>query len=61
MNDTCDDINFNHLTKLMLLHYLVKVETLKKMHVNTSLAFNVVTIEQSNASNCNDSFHKMFQ
>ena len=29
MNDTCDGMNFTHLTQLMLLHYLVKVETVK--------------------------------
>jgi len=40
MNDTCEGMNFTHLTKLMLLHYLVKVKTLK-MHVNTTSAFNV--------------------
>jgi len=27
-NDTCDIINFTHLTWLVLLHYLVKVKTL---------------------------------
>ena len=39
-NSTYEDMNFTHLTWLMLLHYLVKVETLK-MHVNTNSAFNV--------------------
>jgi len=39
-NSTCDGINFTHLASLMLLHYLVKVET-PKMHVNTNSAFNV--------------------
>ena len=39
-NSTCDGMNFTHLTWLMLLHYLVKVETLK-MNVNTNSAFNV--------------------
>jgi len=29
MNGTRDGINFTHLTYLMLLHYLVKVKTLK--------------------------------
>jgi len=29
MNVTCDIMNFIHLTWLMLLHYLVTVETLK--------------------------------
>jgi len=37
MNDTCD---VTHLTKLILLHYLVKVET-PKVHVNTTSALNV--------------------
>jgi len=39
MNVTCEGMNFTHLTHLMLLHYLVKVET-PKMHVNTTSAFN---------------------
>ena len=38
-NSTCDGMNFTHLTWLVLLHYLVKVET-PKMHVNTNSAFN---------------------
>jgi len=29
MNDTCDGMNFTHLTKLVLLHYLVKLRTVK--------------------------------
>jgi len=29
MNVTCDIMNFTHLSWLVLLHYLVKVETLK--------------------------------
>ena len=29
MNDTCDGMNLAHLTYLMLLHYLAKVETVK--------------------------------
>jgi len=33
-------MNFTHLTWLMLLHYLVKVEA-PKMHVNTNSVFNV--------------------
>jgi len=33
-NGTCDSVNFDQLAWLMLLHYLVKVET-PKMHVNT--------------------------
>ena len=39
-NSTCDGMNFTHLTWLMLLHYLVKVET-QKMQVNTNSVFNV--------------------
>jgi len=39
-NSTCDDMNFTHLTWLMLLRYLVQVET-QKVHVNTNSAFNV--------------------
>jgi len=38
-NCTYEGMNFIHLTSLMLLHYLVKVET-PKMHVNTNSAFN---------------------
>jgi len=33
-------MNLAHITRLMLLHYLVKVKT-PKMHVNTNSAFNV--------------------
>jgi len=29
INDTCDIMNFTHLTWLVLLHYFVKVKTLK--------------------------------
>jgi len=39
-NSICDGMNFTHLTSLMLLHYLVKVET-SKMHVNTNSPVNV--------------------
>jgi len=39
-NNTCDGMNFTHLTLLTLLQYLVKVET-STMHVNTNSAFNV--------------------
>jgi len=38
-NIICDDMKFTHLAWLVLLHYLVKVET-PKMHVNTTSAFN---------------------
>jgi len=41
-NCTCEGVNFTHLTRLMLLHYLVKSET-PKMHVNTYSAFTVNT------------------
>ena len=40
MNDTCDGVNFTNLTYLLLLPYLVKVETPKK-HVKTTSVFNV--------------------
>ena len=33
-------MNFTHLISLMLLHYHVKIETLK-MHANTNSAFNI--------------------
>jgi len=39
-NCTCDGMNFAHLTWLMILHYLVKLEA-SKMHLNTNSAFNV--------------------
>ena len=39
MNGTCD-VHFTHLTYLILLHYLVKVET-PKVFVNANSAFNV--------------------
>jgi len=40
MNDTCEGMNFTHLTYTVLLHYLVKVKK-PKMYANTSSAFNV--------------------
>jgi len=40
VNDTCKGMNFTHLTQLLLLHYLVKLDT-PKMHVNTTSASNV--------------------
>ena len=40
MNGTHKNVNFAHLAQLILLHYLVKFETLK-MYVNTNLAFDV--------------------
>jgi len=39
-NITCVGMNFTHVTWLMLLHHLVKVET-PKMHVNPNSSFNV--------------------
>jgi len=39
-NCTCEGMNFIHLTGLMLLHALAKVET-PKMHVNTNPAFKL--------------------
>jgi len=39
MNNTCEGMNFTHLTKIMLLHYLVKVEK-PKMYMNTTSAFS---------------------
>jgi len=39
MNGMNKDVNSAHLALLMLLHYLVKFETLQ-MHVNTNLDFN---------------------
>ena len=60
INDTCGDMNFTHLTKLMLLHYLAKLKT-PKTPVNTNLAFNVTTKNQpSFVSNCAYSFIKCF-
>jgi len=47
----------NHLTQLLLLHYLVKVET-PEMHVNKTLAFNVNYKKLLHASNFIDSFIK---
>jgi len=40
-NCTYDVMNLIHLTWLVLLDYLVKVET-PKMHVNTNSAFKVI-------------------
>jgi len=55
-NVTCDGMNFTHLTWLMLLLYLVKVET-PKMHVNINLSLNA-TKWLANAPNYIDSFIK---
>ena len=43
-NCTCDGMKLTHFTSLVLLHYLVKVET-PKMHSNTNSAFNVNNYE----------------
>jgi len=40
MDRTCEGMNFAHLTKLLLLHYLVTFEILK-IHMKTNSAFNV--------------------
>jgi len=57
-NCTCDSMNFSHLTWLMLLHYLVKVET-PKMYANTNSAFNInYEIAVKNAPYYIDSFTK---
>jgi len=58
-NDTYDGMNFTHLTSLMLLHYLVKVEKLK-MHVNTPSAFNVNYKIAITCIKLHWQFHKMF-
>jgi len=42
-----------------LLHYLVKVETLK-MHVNTNSAFNVSYTKAVKCTKLRRRFHKMF-
>jgi len=39
-NSTCEGMNFTHFVSLILLYYLVKVET-PKIHVNTNSTFNV--------------------
>jgi len=44
MSGTYDCMNFTHLTYLMLLHYLVKIET-PKLHVNKTSISNVSYIK----------------
>jgi len=39
ISGTCEGMNFTHITALILLHYLVKVET-PKMHLNTTSVFS---------------------
>jgi len=58
-NSTCDGVTFTHLTWLMLLNYLVKVET-PKMHVNTNSAFNVNYKIAVKCTKLHCQFHKMF-
>jgi len=58
-NVTCDGMNFTHLTWLMLLLYLVKVET-PKMHVNINLSLNVNYEMASKCTKLHWQFHKMF-
>jgi len=58
-NCTCEGMNFNHLTWLMLLHYLVKVQT-PKMHVNTNSTFNVNYEIAVRCAKLHWKFHKMF-
>ena len=52
-------MNFIHLAWLMLLHYVVKVETLK-MHVNTNSSFNVNYEIAVKCTKLHWEFHKMF-
>ena len=40
MSSTCYMLNLTHITLLVLLHYLVKVEA-HKMHMITNSPFNV--------------------
>ena len=56
---TCDVMNLTNLIWLVLLHYLIKVETLK-MHVNTNSAFNVNYNIVTKCTNLQWQFHKMF-
>ena len=58
-NNTCGDMNFTHLTWLMLLHYLVKVET-PKMHLNTNSDFNVNYKIAIKCTKLHWQFHKKF-
>jgi len=58
-NSTCDGMNFTHLTWLMLLHYLVKVET-QKMQVNTNSVFNVNYKIAVKCTKLQWQFHQMF-
>jgi len=47
MNDTCDIMNFTHLTWLVLLHYLVKVKTPKMWYYNGILPKKVASDDHS--------------
>jgi len=42
-NCTCDVMNLTHLSCLVLLHYLVKTETTKKMHSHAIQLLTVTT------------------
>jgi len=59
MNDTCEGMNFTRLMCLMLLHYLVKLDT-PKMHVNTTSAFNINYRIPVTCIKLHWQFHKMF-
>jgi len=52
-------MNLTLLTCLVLLHYLIKVET-PKMHVNTNSAFNVNYKTAIKCTKLQWQFHKMF-
>ena len=56
----CDGMNLTHLIWLVLLHYLVKIET-PKMHVNTNSAFNVNYKIAAKCTKLQWQFHKMFR
>jgi len=47
MNDTCDIINFTHLTWLVLLHHLMKVKTPKMLYYSRILLKNIASDDHS--------------
>jgi len=53
-------MNFTDLTYLLLLHYLVKVET-PKMHMNTNSTFNVNYEIAGKCTKLHGNFHKVFR
>jgi len=57
MNGTSEGMNITYLTLLMLLHYVVKVET-PEMHVNATSAFNVNNNTDVTRIKFHDSFIK---